>query len=88
MSPRDKAICLLCRVAMQHDCTLTEIFTRDRTQPIARARQHGYAALAERGWSQSRIGRLFGRDHSTVAHGIAQISEFQPWLYPEWSGGR
>lgn len=47
-----------------------------RKQPLAHARQVGFVAASQFGFSQPDIGRAFGgRDHSTVAHGIAAVSD-------------
>ena len=37
---------------------------------IMPARFAMYKALRERGWSYPRIGKLFGKDHSTIIHGV------------------
>ena len=47
------------------------IYGRCRTRPVARARQIVMTAAADRGMTLSAIGRALGRDHATVASGIA-----------------
>jgi hypothetical protein len=45
--------------------------SRRRSKPIAQARQQAIAfASLFCGWSTTRIGHVFGRDHSTVIHSI------------------
>lgn len=48
-----------------------EIYGRDRSAHVSRARQIVMLAANERGVSLSEIGRSLGRDHTTVAHGVA-----------------
>lgn len=83
-TPRERAICTACHIAVRHGCTLTEVLGRSRFDRVVRPRHEAFLALSERGWSLTRIGRLFGRDHSTVAHGLAKARERQGWLFPEW----
>lgn len=84
MTPRQKSLCLVCRIAMRNGCTLTQMLGQRRLKPIYMARQECYVALSERGWSASRIARLMGgRDHSTVIHGISKARERQLWLLPD-----
>lgn len=46
---------------------MTEIFSRDQTAHIASARAELMLIVRERlGWSYPAIGKLFGRDHTTV----------------------
>ena len=59
-------------VAQGSRSTVRELFGRRGYRHVSRARQEAYFRLAdEYGWSTASIGELFGRDHSTVAHGIA-----------------
>lgn len=39
---------------------------------IMPARFAMYKALRERGWSYPRIGKLFGKDHSTIMYGVSR----------------
>ena len=47
------------------------IYSRSRKAHVCRARQIVMLAAFERGMGLSEIGRALGRDHATVAHGIA-----------------
>jgi hypothetical protein len=88
MTPRERNLCILCKVAIKHGATLTEMLAKDRSYPVAHIRFAGYAALKERGFTYSMIGRLFNRDPSTVRHGVSRVPELQgnllAWgaLYP------
>ena len=67
MTPREKSLCLICRIAMRNGCTLTQMLGPRRLKPIYMARQECYVALSERGWSASRIARLMGgRDRKST----------------------
>ena len=51
--------------------TFDEVAGRDREPRVSRARQAVWSLLEMRGMSRSAIARAFGRDHTTVVHGIA-----------------
>jgi chromosomal replication initiation ATPase DnaA len=60
-------------VCRRRGVTREELCGRGRTQAVVRARQELWWQLRqhpERHYSLCEIGRLFGRDHSTVLHGI------------------
>lgn len=61
-------------VAIEHDyMPLEKLLGRDRTRPVAMARQMAmYLAHAHTGESLTEIGRVLGRTHATVKHGIQQ----------------
>ena len=61
---------ILREVASAYPLTVPELKGRSRTRHIVVARQEAMHLLARQGWSTPRIGRLLGRDHSTVLHGI------------------
>jgi chromosomal replication initiation ATPase DnaA len=58
---------------------LKRIMSRERTKHVARARQLAMRRLYDAGpeWSTTRVGRYFGRDHTTVMHALR--------IYPEGS---
>lgn len=59
------------RVAAQHGIEWRKLFGKRRTKRIAAARQQVYSELHATGkFSTTRIGNIFGRDHSTVVYGI------------------
>lgn len=55
-------------VASRHHITVGEMLGRRRTTQIVRARQEFYVALRRKGFSYPEIGRIVGRDHTTVLH--------------------
>lgn len=64
---------LVKRIAKAHQVTPDELLGPSREQGASHARQALWSALHERGhWSFSRLGKVFGRDHSTVMFGVAE----------------
>jgi len=67
-----------------------EIRGRDKAQRVAHPRQAAmWLARKEGGFSYPRIGAFFGRDHSTVIHGVKAVEargdeEFQDRLMMAW----
>lgn len=60
-------------LARQHGATVDEVLAQDKTPRVSHARQAIWHALRhhpERRYSYPDIGRLFGRDHSTVLAGV------------------
>ena len=70
-SPRFKA--LVDEVAQTHGINRDELLGTHRHPRVAHPRQNLCLLAQERfGWSTTQIGRMIGRDHSTVVHGIQQ----------------
>lgn len=57
-------------VAADNGLTLAELRGDIRAFEVSRPRQYAMKLMADAGHSQSAIGRFFGRDHTTVMHGI------------------
>ena len=58
-------------VARETGLPVTDIMGASRTIPIAHARQEAMRRAYRTGqFSTTQIGRVFGRDHTTVIHGI------------------
>ncbi len=57
-----------------HGVHLEEVHGRTRRAQYTAARVAIWAWLREMGWSLEEVGRLFGRDHSTVRDGLAYAS--------------
>lgn len=60
---------IVASVADHHGVTVAQIMGPRQHRLIARARQHAYAALRDRGASYPQIGMWLARDHSTVLYG-------------------
>jgi hypothetical protein len=60
---------ILGEVAEKHNLPAADIFKDRRVRHIVRARQEAmWRCSEETGYSYPRIGRFFGRDHTTVMH--------------------
>lgn len=71
MTPRERSMSIIREIAMQHGVTVEAIMGRSRDHKDTRARRAAYAAVKyRRGLSHPAVGRIFGRDHSTILHGI------------------
>lgn len=76
LSPRDRRRILVWAVAELHGVEFDRVMAPDgapgaRDKVVVQARWHAMAAIRQTfGDSYSRIGRLFGRDHSSVLHGL------------------
>lgn len=58
-------------VCAAHGMSRDELMGRSRHSPLVRARQEAmWRVKHETGWALTRVGRCFGRDHSTVLHGV------------------
>lgn len=60
-----------------------ELMSRSRQRRIAYPRFACFQFLASLGWSTPQIGKVFGRDHTTVMHGLKRAE----WLQrrdPDW----
>lgn len=61
--------------------TRKDIISQRRTRKMAWPRQMVFAHVRKTyGLSMPHIGRLFGRDHSTVHHGIQQHEARMAWV--------
>lgn len=66
----DDPVAIGSAIARRFDLGFGEMIGRCRAVPYAAARAELYATLREQGWSLAKIGRLVGRDHSTVRAGL------------------
>jgi chromosomal replication initiation ATPase DnaA len=74
MTPREERLAVIESVAAVYDVPLADVMSRTRFQPYARVRQIAMRAVADVfGDNPCAIGRLFERDHSTVAHALRVI---------------
>jgi hypothetical protein len=65
------------------DLDTADLLGRSRRQPIAYARQLAYWAAREvTALSLPELGRYFGRHHSTVHHGAAEIERLRLIPFP------
>lgn len=60
------------RIAKKHGCTFNELVGRSQEPHVLEARRELYEHLQGLRWSLSAIGRLLGRDHSTIKNALAK----------------
>lgn len=81
MTPREINQSIIAEVCLSHQVRVLDVMSRKRNAPIARARQHCYLELRNRGvrcggqMSSLYVARIFGRDHTTILHGIRRAKE-------------
>lgn len=63
---------IVAEVAEAYGCTSAEVFGRSRNRAISAARHAAYYEVkTQRPWlSLPQVGRIFGRDHTTILYGI------------------
>lgn len=57
-------------IAMKHGLPAEEMLGRSRAPHVVEARLNLFVCLRGKGWSLPRIGRLVGRDHTTILHAL------------------
>ena len=72
LTRRERMLETVREVAHKHGVAMSEIFSRDRTHRVVDARHEAIARVhqANPDMSFPRIGRLFGRDHTTVMFAV------------------
>lgn len=72
MTPADA---ILADEARRANATVEELISPRRFAHLVRARQRAMWRIRQAtGWSYPKIGRLFGRDHTTVMHAVDKIN--------------
>lgn len=61
------------QVARESGVPVAELVGRSRARYVVWARHRAMARLRDEGWSLPAIGEVFGRDHTTVLHGIRRM---------------
>ena len=79
-TPREKLMALLRLEASQDGIELSVLLGRSKEKEVSHCRQKCFHMMREMGYSCSAIGRLFGRDHTTVLSGIKQYQRRQLYL--------
>lgn len=76
-TPRDDAMEFVREVAEKHGASLAEVMSHRRSHRIVMARHACYIEVRKAfpSWTYTKIGRFFGKDHSTVFHCIKKYGE-------------
>jgi chromosomal replication initiation ATPase DnaA len=69
-TPREIREALCAKIAAKHGLTTAELYGHSKLKKLAHARFEVWACLHAHGMSTPRIGRIFGRDHSTIISGL------------------
>ncbi len=70
---------ILKEIATAHHCTMTEIVGPSKFAHVSTARREFCNRLRAMGWSYSAIGRLMGRDHTSIIEAVTRR---------RWANGR
>lgn len=68
---------VVARIASERALAVSDVLGPSRCRNVAEARWAIWAILRKRGYSFPRIGQLFGRDHTTVIHGVRRLREME-----------
>lgn len=61
--------------AEAYELTVEDVLSRKRAQEYVLARRMAMGILHGHGWTLSRIGRIWGMDHTTVRYALQQHKE-------------
>jgi chromosomal replication initiation ATPase DnaA len=73
MTPRERTLALIADVAASHKVDCDQLLSRRRSGGLSQARRAAYRALTSKGLSARYIASIFGRERSTVAHGLRGV---------------
>lgn len=74
-------------VAKLYGVTVEDIYGRGRDSDVVMARQEVWRRAYFIGNSYSKIGRVFGRDHSTIYHGVKAAQRRRDLAFEPDRGG-
>lgn len=69
-TPRERLLLAVSEIADRHEVELHEVLGLTRRRNVVNARHEAMSALHDQGMTYPQIGRFFGRDHTTVMHGV------------------
>lgn len=70
-SEEDRAAAIVAEVAAEAGLTVGDLMGATREHRYAHPRQEAWRRIRDDlGWSLPRIGRMFGKDHTTILHGV------------------
>ena len=77
LTPRERRRMIIAQVCDRHGVAVEEVMGRSRFKRVCTARKEAYAMLREERLSYPTIGRMFGRDHTTVVDGVQRYERDQ-----------
>ena len=74
LTRREQMMQVVARVAGEHGVTVADIMSRSRKANLVLARYDAIASVERQfpGISSVMLGRLFGRDHTTILHALGR----------------
>lgn len=75
MTPHERKILRIREACAEGGITYERLMSRDRLPEVIRVRHRLFYEFREMGMSYPEIGRLFGRDHTTVLYGVKMEKE-------------
>ena len=80
LTPHDRARQLIAAVASEAGVGVRDIYSRSRRSHVCQTRREAMRAVAARfpKLSMPQIGRLFGREHTTVLYSLGRLSRRKP----------
>lgn len=75
MTPHERKMLRIREACAEGGITYERLMSRDRLPEVVRVRQRLFYEFRQTGMSLPEIGRLFGRDHTTVLHGVNMEKE-------------
>ncbi len=70
MTPREKNLAAVGAIAQRHGYTVEDILGKSRLKRLVAVRRLCILMLRRKGYSTTEIGRVLGRDHSTICHAL------------------
>jgi hypothetical protein len=70
LTPREHRRMIIAQVCDRHGVAVEEVLGRSRYKRVCLARKEAYVMLRQERLSYPTIGRMFGRDHTTVVDGV------------------
>jgi len=87
ITQRRKREALLAMVAIEHGITRDELMSSSRRLHIVRARHDAfYRLVKDLQYGYSDVGRVFGKDHTTIMHGVRKHCEVHGLAVPKVLG--
>jgi hypothetical protein len=74
------------KVLHRHQLTIQQAFCRSRAKFICDCRHEVWFALTANGYGYAQIGRMFGRDHTSIMHGVRKWREISGREYTDYIG--
>lgn len=73
MTPREKNLAAVSAIAQRHGYTVEDILGPSRRKHLVHVRRLCVLMLRRKNYSTTEIGRVLGRDHSTIVHALNKV---------------